>query len=178
MFINKRSGKTYRRVQALPDQWKRNVRKVKRNSGESYVSNNGIVRPARNVLKEPCGEKCRIKCNNRFTVADREQLLKDFWKLGKLSSQREYIVQHLAEIETKYGKKEGERKRRLNFSYNFYVNGELRKVCRLFFVNTLNISDRMIRGAVEKFYKASNGLFLEGEQRGKHSKAHKKISEN
>lgn len=160
-----------------PDQWKRNIIKEKRNAGESYVSK-GVLRPARNVLKDPCGDTCRIQCSARFTTSERELILKDFWNLRNLTSQREYIVRHLEQITRKYAKTGKERKRCLNFSYNLYVNGQPLKVCRTFFMNTLNISDKMIRTAVEKFFRASDKL-IEGELRGKHSKYNiKSKSEN
>lgn len=141
------------------------MNKEKRNAGESYIRE-GIVRPARKILREPCADSCRIQCSSRFTNTEREQILKDFWELGNLPSQREYIVRHMAQIHSKYAKKGDQRKRSLNFSYNFDRDEELVKVCRTFFVNTLNIGDKMIRTSVQKFMKAEDG-FIEAEQRGK-----------
>lgn len=63
--------------------------------------------------------------------------------------------------------------RKLNKSYCFKVNGEVKTVCKTFFKNTLDISDRPIRTSIEKQSGAVGGV-LKDDRRGKH-KNHKEL---
>lgn len=164
-YTHKKSGEKRRKLVAQPDKWVRNVAKANRNMGESYISN-GVLRPAKKTLREPCGDNCRLKCNTKITEAERESILNEFWELGDLTRKREYIIRHMEQIIPKYLKKKEGSKRSLNYAYNFYVNGQKIKVCSTFFLNTLNVSYMTVATAVRKFFNAKEGL-LEGELRGK-----------
>lgn len=139
--------------------------KASRNIGESYVSN-GVLRPAKRTLKEPCGDNCRIKCTTKITEAEREMILEEFWKLGDLTRKREFIIRHMEQIIPKYVKKKEGSRRSLNYAYNFYIRGQKIKVCTTFFLNTLNVSYMTVATAVRKFFSAKDSL-IEGELRGK-----------
>ena len=64
-----------------PESWRKNVAKAKRAKGEAYVSpSTGREVPARET-EPPC--KCRRKCYEAFSDAERSELLQRFNELGK-----------------------------------------------------------------------------------------------
>lgn len=149
-----------------PHKWVKNVAKLKRNFGESYVSS-GVVRPAKLQLQESCGNQCRIGCSSLISELNREKILKDYWSLPDLTCKREFIVRHMEQVMPKYMRKKEGSRRGLNYAYNFVVDGIKIKVCSKFFLNTLNISYMTVTTAVRKFWRSADGL-IEGELRGTH----------
>lgn len=81
----------------------------------------------------------------------------------------------MEEIKPKYQYKRLDSNRKLKNAFFFYLNGTKTKVCKTFFKNTLNITDRCIRTVIEK--KNNITGVLKGEQRGKHGK-HRKIPDD
>lgn len=59
------------------DAWKRNVRKIKRNSGQAYITRTGHSFDKKQ-LQPPCTEQCKYKCTTNFTNNMREKLLESF----------------------------------------------------------------------------------------------------
>ncbi|XP_066958695.1 uncharacterized protein [Macrobrachium rosenbergii] len=137
-----------------PQTWYRNAQKKLRNEGKSYkmASKNHRERPAR-AMKPPCTEKCRLKCFSTFSNEERETIFSDYWQLGSLEKQRLFILNCMEQIEPSYryirvgGKRPP---RNLNNAFFFNVDGEKKRVCKLFFKNTLDINDRPIRTVQEK----------------------------
>ncbi|KAL4126685.1 hypothetical protein QTP88_010894 [Uroleucon formosanum] len=101
---------------------------------------------------------------------ERNLIFKEYWKLGNLSRQREFISRHITDINPKHRYPKQNSNRPLNYRYSFNINGLLVQVCKTNFKNTLNITDRTIRTVRSKL---QNG-FLSEDLRGKH-KNHKAI---
>lgn len=154
-----------KRLKQKPHRWKKNLAKRKRNFGESYVTN-GVLRPAK-TLKPPCTTKCRMKCTEKISHQQREELLREYLNLENITLKREYIIRCMEQIIPKYIRKKEGSKRSLNYAYNFYIDGNKIQVCTTFFLSTLDISYMTIQTTVKKFYREKDGL-MEGEQRGKH----------
>lgn len=158
--------------------WKRNILKRLRNTGKAYKRKSDKL-IAQREIKESCGEKCRLQCVTKITKEEREQLFNEYWALGSVTKQWTYICNSTSIIIPKYRyiRESGTRKRR-SHNHAYYFNLPHRKlvVCKVFFMNTLGISDRTIRTALAKQNKVSDTL-VEGDRRGKHGK-HKKIDES
>ncbi|KAL4711225.1 hypothetical protein ACJJTC_019066 [Scirpophaga incertulas] len=153
------------------EQWQRNQQKKARNSGKEYKRNtkDEKLRPERK-MKQPCTEKCRIKCAMKFTEEERVQIFSDYWALGDLSKQRQYIANSMKTIQSRYQyvRVGGTRPRRQsNNAFYFRLDGKDIRVCKVFFKNTLDINDRPIRTVLEKRDKVAN-ILMEEEKRGKH----------
>lgn len=131
---------------------------TKRNKGESYCSRDGSVRLARNVLKEPCPSTCRFGCTVQITDDERDLISKEFWSLPDLKAKRAYIIRHMEKIVPKCNRRRtnSPTRRALNCTCYFDVNDIKVYVCRLYFLNTLNVSTKMIRIAVQKLESASS----------------------
>ena len=80
--------------------WKCQIRKCLRNSGFSYISRNGATH-RKKLLKSGCGAFCRQRCHDRIDAAQREKIFSEFWQLGNLSTQRQFLANHVRTVETK-----------------------------------------------------------------------------
>ena len=130
---------------------------------------NKNVREARRV-KQPCENKCRLKCSEIISEEQRQQTFDSYWALKTIEKQRQFISNSTKAVEPKYRliKKESSRRPRINNNAFYFQIGEKNvRVCKVFFRNTLDINDRNIRTVIEKKSKTLTGI-LEDDQRGKH----------
>lgn len=150
-----------------PTKWKQNTAKRLRNSGQSYVSmsKSNKVFAARTV-KPPCPEKCRLKCNEKISEDERALIFTQFWQLEYINKQRLFIKSSTEDVTPRYKYTNVERPRNNNKAFYFSVEKKRIRVCKLFFRNTLDITDRMIRTTTAKIDQ--NG-FVNDDCRGKHS---------
>lgn len=148
-----------------PSEWLVYKRKLLRNAGCAYFSSksNSIV-PARKV-KPSCDERCRLQCGQKISELDRESLFKDYWGLKDIHRQREYINTHMMPIKRRYRYTTTEIGRKPNNAFYFTKAGQRIRVCKTFFLNTLDISGRVTRTVVDK--RTSSGTVKE-DLRGKH----------
>lgn len=151
----------------------RSINKKLRNSGKEYImgSTGKKVRKERKI-DPPCTEKCKLKCFKNFTEEERMVFFHSYWDLGDLQKQRIFIKSSMEIIQPayRYVREGGTRKKRDNNNAFFlYRNGEKVRVCKLFYRNTLNITNRTIRTVQQKRNKMSNVL-LENDLRGRHGK--------
>lgn len=122
----------------------------------------------------PCKETCRFKCQSKIGTKVRRELFESYWKMGDLQAQRSYVSNSMEKVAPKmrFTNKAIPREWNNNAFY-FLQMGHKERVCKLFFMNTLGISDRPIRTVLRKTDKRG---FLEPEKRGKHSH-HKEVNE-
>ncbi|XP_072382437.1 uncharacterized protein lola isoform X1 [Diabrotica undecimpunctata] len=156
-----------RKRKARPSQWKCNVRKFLRNSGQEYISAKGNFVRARS-MGPPCNS-CRLKCDEKFTLQERTALFEKYWSLANIDEQRSYIMRSMTTIQPRYRYVITNKGNRLGRGYNraFYLeksDSKIIRVCKKFFLSTFGISGRAIRTVIEK----SKLGFVESDQRGKH----------
>ncbi|CAH1286836.1 unnamed protein product [Chrysodeixis includens] len=127
-------------------------------------------------VKPPCTEKCRLKCRDKITEEQRQEIFECYWGLGTLQRQRDFLNSCLTTLKVPYRRvKEGAAKtRNQNCVFHFTVNGESKRTCKFFFINTLGISERTLRTVIEGRNSSSTGVIPEG-KRGKHAH-HNQIS--
>lgn len=156
----------------------RELSKVKRIFGESYVNRFGKVRPARKI-GPPCLDNCKYKCKDRIKQEDRQQIFDSYWKLSSDYSKRQFIARCLESTERKYMRVNSKNCRSANTSFNFSIvsnesmsnsdsnpSGEKVRVCKRFFVKTLGIGEGAIdtvRQMIKEF-----GDVIDYERRGRH----------
>lgn len=120
-----------------PKKWKVNILKRKRHHGDEYTDRNGKLHRARKVrVKKNCATGCSFKCSSLISPVDREEINTKFWILGR-EKQQDYFAQT-----TKQSERESERKR---ISYYLTVNGKQIRVCKDFYLETLDISQTRIK---------------------------------
>lgn len=137
--------------------------------GLAYESAAKKQKEARKI-KPPCKETCRMKCTSNISHDQRQHIFESYWNLGDIDLQREYIAKCTKEVKPIYrcireNRQRGPRGN--NIWYSFPVDGTLTRVCKTFFLNTLDINDRVTRTALTKQERAA-GLVSEVDNRGKH----------
>lgn len=130
--------------------WKRNVKKEKRNAGKSYESEKGNLIRERHV-RGTCNEKCRHKCHMNFTTEERKECFKLFSGIRDNDRKRHFISANVTTInDPKYRYIKENSTRSKNQAY-FLPKGDQRmRVCKKFFMCTLDIGDTMIRTTLKK----------------------------
>nr|CAI5857196.1 unnamed protein product [Callosobruchus analis] len=174
MEIKKNTRKRLRN----PSKWRRNEIKRLRNLGQKYKDWKGNVHPKRQ-LKSAC-TSCRQKCNDKFSEEERKQIFENYWQLGDVNRQRDFITKQVDMTEkarTRLRKQNGdssdeeveaeakrERKKVFSFKYTFYNRGKRTAVCKTFFLNTLGISAQVVKTVFQKM--GSTGIVGE-DRRGR-----------
>lgn len=156
--------------------WKKNVSKRLRNTGKAYKTSRAKVVGQREI-KDTCNDKCRLNCRAKVTMEEREYLFHEYWALGDVKRKWNYISNSMTTIKTKYRYiREGGtgNQRRKKNAFHFNLPNKKIRVCKTFFKNTLDISDRPIRTVMEKQVA---GIFLADDNRGKHGN-HSKTDES
>ncbi|XP_050500075.1 uncharacterized protein LOC126880315 [Diabrotica virgifera virgifera] len=159
-----------------PEQSRKAVAKTLRNSGQEYLSasRNRRVIPARK-MGSPCTTQCRLKCADHISEEIRKQIFDSYWAMGSLTRQREFIARSMVPVIPKYQYKMVNSNRKLKQSFHLKVDtSKTVRVCKIFFKNTLGISDRPIRTVISKM---DNKGIIDTEQRGKHGK-HAKLNDS
>lgn len=156
--------------------WKRSVAKRLRNSGKEYISKSEKVVKAK-ALGAVCNDKkCRHKCPTKVPEDQRKAVFDDFWKTGDLQRQREFVSSCMQAIEPRYQYKRENSNRKPNNSFYLTINGTKTRVCKIFFKNTLAITDRFLRTVLEKKGSSASGM-IGLDCRGKHEKHRKTDAE-
>lgn len=186
VLIPTQSNQESRKRKRKPELWQKNRAKRLRNTGESYVytqvkkHGNDTVRikkerPRKSILP-PCGEKCRIKCYEKISSEQRETIFSEFYKLGDIEKQREYIASNMTKICPKYKYSNVANPRNPNNAFFFIISGKNVRVCKQFFMATLAINNRTIQTVLKKQNVCESGTVIDIDRRGKHGN-HKKVSE-
>ncbi|XP_070560948.1 uncharacterized protein [Ptychodera flava] len=79
--------------------WKRNIQKRLRNSGQEYTAHTGKRVCARQMIYHQC--RCNMDCSKHFSLEERQDIFSKYWNLGSYERQRDFIKAHV----TKIGKK-------------------------------------------------------------------------
>lgn len=165
---NNTNKKRTRKRKAAPSEWKRNKAKVLRNSGQAYNTINKGTAVLQRQMKVPCSDRCQLKCTSKFLEEERLAIFTKYWALADVVKQRAFIVTLMQEIHAKYAYPkliDGKRKRTNNNAFYFMKNDEKVRVCKVFFISTLGITNRCIRSVISK---KKGGNFED--MSGKHSK--------
>lgn len=146
-----------------PDTWTRNVRKQKRQSGQSYTSTTGKVVAARKLAIHTC-EKCRFKCGENVSEEERLTLFESYWNLQSYERQRDFICSHVL-VRNTMGSPSKKRKH-VARTFTFHIKGKVEKVCKNFFLQTLGIGKKVIETALLKQKTSLTTPLID--RRGKH----------
>lgn len=103
----------------------KNVRKRQRNFRKGYISRTGKT-VAEKSVKPPCTEKCRLKCRDKITEEQRQEIFECYWGLGTLKRQRDFLNSCLTTLKVPYRrvKERGAKTRNQNCVFHFTVNGK------------------------------------------------------
>ena len=138
--------------------WTQKKRKGRRNRGLSYTPNkkrvrsnstDHIPRVASRIIKDPCAN-CRRNCSKRFTEEQRQDTFSSYWQLGKLPDQQQFILNNISVEGKKRTRKRanigGRKEHKTSHIYTLCKTN----ICKTMFLNTLGISKKVMRNAIEK----------------------------
>ena len=157
--VNQRRAR--KRMRSI-ENWKKSLRKKHRNCGDEYITDRGITK-ARRKMKKGCGVGCRLNCHGKLLPTERESLFHAFWQQGEVTRQPEFIVKHCSKVPVRSRKTSGGSRRKFSLRYSFELNGNAINVCKQFFLDTLNINDRVVRTAFNKLTEFGT---VKGDSRG------------
>lgn len=113
------------------------------------------------ALKE-YNHQCRYDCNQNITVTSQKAIFDDFWKLGTWELQTSFL-NGVIEIENVKRKSQLATHHK-NVSCIYKLGGF--RVCKQFFMKTLDVSNKRLQNVVNKKKVASSGIACR-DQRGK-----------
>lgn len=73
------------------NEWKKNKAKKLRNLGKSYTNSKNKIVPEKKI-KNSCKNSCRQKCSQKFSENQRINIFSEYWCLGSVDRQRDYIA--------------------------------------------------------------------------------------
>ncbi|KAK0172827.1 hypothetical protein PV328_006098 [Microctonus aethiopoides] len=150
------------------DQWKCNIRKKARASGQEYLSSKNTIMRAKH-LKETCKHTCKYLCSRRFNEEERQNILQAFWDEDvDYNRKRQFVVscidqEPVQRQRSRNGARAG--RREVTYIYSLILNGSRTRVCKKFFLNTLDISQKFVDLALQK--TTSSGI-VKGDSRKGH----------
>lgn len=146
---------------------KQTIRKRKRQHGEKYISSNGKEIGAK-YIKPPCSSKCYLNCSTNFTESQRRNIFEAFWSLD--DAQKSSFYNKFVERKPVQRRRIAEsQKKSYSFSYYFERDNLKVRVCKVFFLNTIDISDFRIYYCFKNLNDEETGVSQEIKQ-GKHTK--------
>ena len=148
--------------------WKKTIRKTKRNSGQSYVSDTTKkVMTAKTVLPATC--KCKFKCLQNVSEDVRKQINESYYEATMtFERKRDFICHHIDVAGTT--KRFGRKRKKQSRKFYLPVNNKRVRVCKSFFLKTLNIGKKVIEWTLKR---KRQGNFDGTDMRGKHAPANK-----
>ncbi|CAH0625438.1 unnamed protein product [Chrysodeixis includens] len=145
--------KRKRKGHADPNEWKKNRRKIRRQSGEPYLSSTGKMIPGKRLTEGRCKGLCREKCTQHFTEDERQAIFSEFWSIESLEQKRQYIVSLIQREEPRTRRTSSTESKR-KYTNRYYMKKpksvEPKRVCQKFFLSTFNISETFVRFCFKK----------------------------
>ncbi|XP_026752619.2 uncharacterized protein LOC113512869 [Galleria mellonella] len=127
-----------------PEKWACNIRKMKHQRGEAYISRRGKYVPERRVKNtKDCLKTCKYKCNEKINNTDREHIFRAFYSLNA-NEKRHFLLNTTERNHARHKIMDGQHKRKYSFKYFFLVRAVRYTVCKNFYLGTLAISQKPV----------------------------------
>ncbi len=123
------------------------------------------------VLGNGCGQRCRFKCHDKFNENQRQKIFHDYWNIGDVNRQRDYLSNWVTATPKKVTTcNTSPNKRKNSRTWQFKVDGIFIRVCKTFFLETLDISHQVVDTALKKGAHKQNNVsgIVSPDKRGKH----------
>jgi len=159
--------------------WKREEAKMKRNSGDQYVSRSGKIIPKKLFKDVDC--HCPLSCSAKVSTDEKNNMFNLYWKSSR-EAKLAYICGHVRQcsVKRRYSDKEDcSRRQKTRLFYFTKADNSSVRVCKEMFCKTIQISNgcldrtlkREINGSVGDDESEVSGGFEE--RRGKKEPANK-----
>ena len=166
--VNAVSLRSRKRIRE-PENWKKNIRKHRRQSGLEYINTRGVVVAEKVLKSSTCS--CPRKCRSKVPDEERAIIFSNFRSMGCRNMQAAFIAGHVVSSVKKKCIKpaqvngaERHKIRKHSFKYYLTLSDQRRvEVCKHFFVETLPVG----RKTVEHVAKTAIGGIARPDCRGK-----------
>lgn len=111
-----------------------------------------------------------MHCRGKIAQSERERFFHYYYALPNITKKREFIDQSMELIIPKYSYKKDGSQRSSNYAYIFIVSNKRIRVCKQFFLNTLDIGLGSIATATAKFLHTTDTGLVAEDRRGKNPK--------
>lgn len=129
---------------------KRIIRKLC-NTGQKYINSSGKIIPAR-TMDPGCLETCRLRCDQKISMKDREQIFTEFWKIDDHIRQWDFINKHMELLKPKQCSLDAlNHNRKYSRHYYLPVGTEMINVCKSMFLDTLSVPNPTFDTAISKY---------------------------
>ena len=143
-------------------------------SGKEYINSHGKTTPAKEIKAKDCS-RCSYKCSVNVLEHNRKEIFDNFWSFKSYERQKDFICKSVIERETKtlIDPQNPEKKKRRNITryFKFDVDNKQIRVCKGFFMATLNVGKSYIDHALK--HCSATRTFNSIEKRGRHTPANK-----
>lgn len=141
--------------------WKDVKAKTTLNLGKRHVNRSGKNIDAK-VMGPPC--KCILRCFDKISEDMRKKIFDEYWSLGDHSRQWDFIARYAKIFEKKVATISNSRR---SFSRKYYlpINNDEIHVCKIMFLKTLSVSEKVISTISKKLNKSP---VISSDQRAKH----------
>jgi len=155
-----------RKRQCNMESWKRNRRKHGRQHGLAYTSSTGKLVKEKQACLSGCLCQCKLKCSDRLTAADRQQLFDSFYRMDE-DAKNAYICASVKVLPPTVRLCRAKRHRAITFFYYITVGCSSLRVCKKAFMNLHAITAGKVRFIAEQL--ASGCSAPRPTSRGKHN---------
>lgn len=127
-----------------PKKWQCNVRQKLCQEGKEYVSVRGKKVAAKKICNiKDCMQNCKFNCARNITATERRTIFDYYYAL--LCNEKYLFLKENTEKYLKSRKTvENESRRKYSFRYYFKIHEKKIRVCKQFFLGTLNISQKPV----------------------------------
>ncbi|XP_012560119.1 uncharacterized protein LOC105846187 [Hydra vulgaris] len=163
-------GGVSRKRKADRSSWKQSVRKIQRQSGKAYKNTNGEQMPKRSIVALKSCRNCKFKCSTNISEIERQIIFDNFWTLDDDGKKHFYskTTENLEKKRCQTAAGDNSR-RKTSYYYSFFVSNTQYRVCKSYYLSTLNISSHRVF-YFHKFNKSlTTGTPLQSKS-GKHVK--------
>lgn len=150
--------------------WIANKSKTLKNSGQAYVGCHSKKQYPAKSVGPSC--KCKLKCGETFPFEIRNDIMQKFYKLGNRVLQWQYIIKYVTSESVKKLQLIRNKNRTQTICYYLPLESDKVRVCKVFFLNTLQISEKTVYTAIEK----NDSDLDKMDNRGKHNNRPNKMS--
>lgn len=152
-----------------PESWKQNIRNKNRQSGEEYVDIKGRTHEKRSIKYGCQTENCKFHCSIKINEETRREIHESFWKLSD-SKKNQFYNECVVKVPTARKRtKNDDSKKSLfllllfffcssycSFYYYFKIDDLMIRVCKHYFLHTLDVSSQRIYYYFKKVHSERN----------------------
>jgi len=151
-----------KRLRNVPD-WKDVKSKKELDLGLEHNNRSGKNKSVK-TMGLPC--KCKMKCFDKISENMRKTVIDEYWGLGDHVRQWDFIARCVRIKEKKVATTSSNSRRALSREYYIPINFIEIKVCKMMFLNTISVSEKVISTV---FKKLNMSPVIENDMRGKHT---------